>query len=163
MISRIARQAMASAPAQRCLPTLVAGSGKTDEWAQREEVLRTAAIVSIEPLQGSLAPHGWERGSVTDKDRSSKEGHMAMSAGKKAAETRRRRAAGRKAALTRRRRAAGRKAALTRKRRAAGAKAAKTRKRRAAARKAVATKRAKRDAHLIGQGALTEQKPREAV
>ena len=54
---------------------------------------------------------------------------MAMSAGQKAALTRRRRAAGRKAALTRRRRAAGRKAARTRKRRAAGAKAAATRKR----------------------------------
>ena len=56
---------------------------------------------------------------------------MAMSAGKKAALTRRRRAAGRKAAVTRRRRAAGRKAARTRKRRAAGAKAAATRKRNA--------------------------------
>jgi hypothetical protein len=46
-----------------------------------------------------------------------------VSAGKKAAATRKRRAAGKKAATTRKRRAAGLKAATTRKRRLAGQKA----------------------------------------
>lgn len=50
-----------------------------------------------------------------------------LTAGKKAARTRKRRAAARKAALTRKRRAAARKAAVTRKRRAAATKAAATR------------------------------------
>jgi hypothetical protein len=65
-----------------------------------------------------------------------------VSAGIKAAQTRKRRAAARKAATTRKRRNAGRKAATTRKLRAAGRKAAVTRKRRAAGRKAAATKKA---------------------
>lgn len=59
---------------------------------------------------------------------------MALTPGRKAARTRRRRAAGRKAAATRKRRAAARKAALTRKRRTAAKKAAATRKRRATGR-----------------------------
>src|SRR6266478_9097557 len=54
---------------------------------------------------------------------------MKLTAGQKAARTRRLRAAGRKAAATRRRRAAGKKAAKTRMRRAAARKAAATRKR----------------------------------
>ena len=56
-----------------------------------------------------------------------------LTAGQKAARTRKHRAAGKKAALTRKRRAAGKKAAQTRKRRAAGRKAAATRKTRKAA------------------------------
>jgi hypothetical protein len=60
----------------------------------------------------------------------SEEGAMAdrSKAGKKAAQTKKRRAAGKKAARTQKLRAAGKKAALTRKRREAGRKAAATRK-----------------------------------
>jgi hypothetical protein len=50
-----------------------------------------------------------------------------LTAGQKAARTRKRRQAGKKAALTKKRREAGRKAALTKKRREAGRKAAETR------------------------------------
>lgn len=57
-----------------------------------------------------------------------------LTAGQKAARTRKRRAAAAKAVKTRRRRAAGKKAAQTRKRRAAGRKAAATRKARRSSR-----------------------------
>lgn len=87
--------------------------------------------------------HGGEmRKGVSSDDRKDA---MGLTAGEKAARTKRRKAAGAKAAATRKHRAAGKKAALTRKRRAAGKKAAATRKRRAAARKAAATKQADRD------------------
>lgn len=69
---------------------------------------------------------------------------LELTAGKKAARTKKRKAAGAKAAATRKHRAAGKKAAQTRKRRAAGKKAAVSRKRRAAAGKAAATRRANR-------------------
>jgi hypothetical protein len=67
-----------------------------------------------------------------------------MTAGQKAARTRKRRAAGAKAARTRKLRAAGRKAAQTRKRKTAGKKAALTRTRRAAGRKAAQTRKRSR-------------------
>ncbi len=68
----------------------------------------------------------------------------AKSAGRKAAQTRKRRAAGKKAAAKRKHRAAGIKAAAKRKHRAAGIKAAAKRKHRAAGTKAKATLEAKK-------------------
>ncbi len=75
---------------------------------------------------------------------------MGLTAGKKAARTKKHKAAGAKDAATRKHRAAGKKAAQTRKRRAAGKKAAASRKRRAAAGKAAATRRANRSRQGAG-------------